>query len=210
MPRSLSRLLFPRSIAFVGGRECDVAIRKTLALGFDGRIFAVNPRRSSVGGLQTYASVTELPEAPDAAYIAVKREPTVGIVRELRQQGAGGAVVFASGFAETGHAGLQDELIAAADGMPFTGPNCNGYVNFISRAVLWPDDHGGGPCDRGVAIAAQSGNIAVNLTLLRRGLPVAGVFALGNQADVDLAEIVEALTERDEVTAIGVRVGQRP
>ena len=84
----------------------------------------------------------------------------------------------------------------AAAGMPFLGPNCNGYVNFMSKAVLWPDEYGGGPCACGVAIVAQSGNIAVNLTMLRRSLPVAGVFALGNQADVDLAQMVEASGRR--------------
>ena len=204
--RSLARLLFPRSIAVVGGRECEVAIRRTRALGFEGRIWPVNPRRSELAGLATFASVADLPEAPDAAFVAVRREPAIEVVRDLARMTAGGAVVFASGFSETGDVDLQRRLIEAAAGMPFLGPNCNGYVNFLAKAVLWPDEHGGGPCGRGVAIVAQSGNIAVNFTMLRRALPVAGVFALGNQADVDLAQMVETLAEDDRVTAIGLHI----
>ncbi len=206
MTRSLHRLLFPRSIAFIGGKECDVAIRKTRQLGFDGKMFAVNPRRASVGDVSTVPNVGDLPEAPDAAFIGVPREPTIEVIAALRRIGAGGAVVYASGFSESGDTHLQAALVEAADGMPFLGPNCNGYVNFMSRAVLWPDDHGGGACERGVAIAAQSGNITVNLTMLRRALPVAGVFALGNQADVDVAEMVEAFVEDDRITAIGLHI----
>ena len=204
--RALARLLFPRSIAFIGGRECDIAIRKTLQLGFEGRLWPVNPRRQEIAGIATVPSVADLPEAPDAAFIAVKREPTIGIMADLARIGAGGAVVFASGFSETGDAHLQRALVEAAAGMPFLGPNCNGYVNFMSKAVLWPDEYGGGACARGVAIVAQSGNIAVNLTMLRRSLPVAGVFALGNQADVDLAQMVEALAQDERITAIGLHI----
>ncbi len=206
MPRSLHSLLFPRSIAFIGGKECDVAIRNTRALGFEGKIFAINPRRDKVGDVATIPSIDDLPEAPDVAFVGVRREPTIDMVRALRRVGAGGAVVYASGFSESGDAHLQEALIEAADGMPFLGPNCNGYVNFMARAVLYPDDHGGGPCDKGVAIAAQSGNITVNLTMLRRSLPVAGVFALGNQADVDVAQMVEALCEDERVTVIGLHI----
>lgn len=206
MARSLHRLLFPRSIAFIGGTECEVAIRKTRQLGFTGKMFAVNPRRAIVGDIVTVPDVDALSEAPDAAFVAVRREPAIEIMAALRRIGAGGAVAYASGYAETGDAHLQEALVAAAGGMPFLGPNCNGYVNFMARAVLYPDDHGGGPCDRGVAIGAQSGNITCNLTMLRRSLPVAGVFALGNQADVDVAQMVEALAEEEGVTAIGLHI----
>ena len=204
--RSLARLLFPRSIALVGGRECEVAIRKTQALGFAGRIWPINPRRSELAGLATFASVADLPEAPDAAFVAVRREPTIEVVHALSRLGAGGAVVFASGFAETGDVDLQRDLVEAAAGMPFLGPNCNGYVNVLAKAALWPDDHGCGPCGRGVAIVAQSGNIAVNFTMMRRALPVAGVFALGNQADVDMAQMIEGLAEDERITAIGLHI----
>ena len=102
VPSNLSRLLAPRSIAFIGGWEAENAIRVTLKLGFTGTIYAINPRRASLAGIRCLKSLADLPEAPDAAFIAVKRESAIDVVGELRRMGAGGAVVYASGFAEMG------------------------------------------------------------------------------------------------------------
>ncbi len=210
VPRDLSRLLNPKSIAFIGGAECDVAISRTRALGFAGKIYAIHPKREQLGGIATLKSVGDIDGPVDAAFIAVKREPTIEIVRTLRATGCGGAVIYASGFAETGDHHLQDELLAAADGMALMGPNCYGFVNALSRAALWPDEHGLEPIARGVAMITQSGNIACNFTMTRRALPVAGVFAIGNQADVDMARMVEALATDDRITAIGLHIEGLP
>ena len=210
MNNELHRLLNPSSIAFVGGGECAIAIKRCLEFGFAGRLYAVNPRRPELGGIPTVASVDDIDGPIDAAFVAVKREPTVEVVRALRAKGCGGAVIYASGFAETGDSALQDELLAAADGMPLVGPNCYGYVNGLSRAALWPDEHGIATCERGVAIVTQSGNIACNLTMTRRGLPLALVCAIGNQADVDMARMVEALAADSRITAIGLHIEGLP
>ena len=53
-----TRLLWPSSIAFIGGTEAEIALVKTRALGFAGRLYAVNPRRSSLGGVDCHASIT--------------------------------------------------------------------------------------------------------------------------------------------------------
>ncbi len=90
--------------------------------------------------------------------------------------------------------------------MPLMGPNCYGFVNAMARAALWPDEHGIEPIERGVAIITQSGNIACNFTMTRRALPVAGVFAIGNQADIDMARMLEALAEDERITAIGLHI----
>ncbi|HTN97567.1 MAG TPA: CoA-binding protein, partial [Nordella sp.] len=181
MTTSLTRLLSPRSIAFIGGHECHVAITRTRALGFTGKIWAVHPKREDLGGVACIRSVEEIDGTPDAAFIAVKREPTIEIVRHLNKVGCGGAVIYASGFSETGETGkeLQRQLLEAANGMPLMGPNCYGFVNALDNAALWPDEHGLAPLERGVAIITQSGNIACNFTMTRRALPVAAVFAIG-------------------------------
>ena len=202
----LQRLLNPRSIAFVGGAECAVAIERTRALGYTGTIHAINPRRPQLAGIATIASVGELREAPDAAFIALPRAATIPVVRELRALGCGGAVIYAAGFAETGEGDLQSALLAAADGMPLLGPNCYGYINTPSRVALWPDEHGLARCERGVAVITQSGNIGCNLTMLQRGLPVAMLLTLGNQADVDIAGAVADLALDPRVTAIGLHI----
>ncbi len=203
---TLTRLLNPKSIAFVGGNECAIAIRRTLELGFTGKIWAVHPKREELGGVTTVKSVEEIDGDIDSAFIAVKREPTVEIVRVLSKKACGGAVIYAAGFAEAGATELQDELLKAANGMPLLGPNCYGFVNGLSHAALWPDEHGIQIRETGVAIITQSGNIACNFAMSNRALPLACVFAIGNQADVDMARMLEALCTDDRITAIGLHV----
>jgi acetate---CoA ligase (ADP-forming) len=203
---TLSRLLNPKSIAFVGGNECAIAIKRTRELGFTGKIWAVHPKRVELGGIATVKSVDGITGVIDAAFIAVKREPTVEIVRQLRAKSCGGVVIYAAGFAEVGATELQAELLKAANGMPLLGPNCYGFVNTLSRCALWPDEHGLEIRERGVAIITQSGNIACNFGMSNRGLPLASLFAIGNQADVDMARMLEALAQDDRITAIGLHI----
>ena len=72
MTRSLTPRLNPKSIVFVGGNECEVAIRRTRELGFAGKIWAVNPKREQLGGIPCVNSVTDIDGVPDAAFVAVK------------------------------------------------------------------------------------------------------------------------------------------
>ena len=116
------------------------------------------------------------------------------------------SVIYASGFAETGDAHLQKELLEAADGMPLMGPNCYGFVNCLARVAPWPDEHSMEIIDKGVAIITQSGNIACNFTFTRRALPLACIFAIGNQADIDMAQMLEALAHDERITAIGLHI----
>ena len=208
MTTRLSRLLSPSSIAFIGGAECEVAIRQTRGLDFQGEMFAVNPKRSELAGIDCVHSVDALPHAPDVAFVAVRRELAIDVVSDLSARGTGAAVVYASGFSETGSEGrhLEDRLLEAAGGMPLMGPNCYGFVNYLARAALWPDEHGGTPREKGVAILTQSGNIAINFTMTRRALPLAAVFSLGNQADLDIAAMLEAMAADDRITAIGLHL----
>lgn len=208
--KNLTRLLNPKSIAFVGGNECAIAIRRTRELGFTGTIYAVHPKRDELSGVPTLKSPDDIPEAVDAAFIAVKNEPTIDVVRALAAKGCGGAVIYAAGFAETGNTELQRKLLAAANGMPLMGPNCYGFVNTLSRAALWPDETGLEPVERGVALITQSGNIACNFTMMMRGLPVAAVFSIGNQVDVGMHDMVETLSADPRISAIGLHVEGLP
>ncbi len=205
MARRLDRLLRPRSLAFVGGAAAELSIEACRSLGFVGEMWAVNPRRE-LGGLPTVASASELPAGIDAAFVGVDRHASIDVVGTLAANGTGAAVCHASGFAETGEAGaaLQHELVAAAAGMPVLGPNCYGMLSALTGAGLWPDVHGLTRRERGVALLSQSGNIAVNLTMQRRGLDVAWVVTLGNQADVGVSEAFEAVVADGAVTGVGL------
>ncbi len=70
----LSRLLAPRHIAVVGGREAAVVVRQCRAGGFSGPIWPVNPGRAEIEGLACYDSVAALPEPPDLSFVAVPRD----------------------------------------------------------------------------------------------------------------------------------------
>jgi acyl-CoA synthetase (NDP forming) len=212
MSRDLSRLLRPRSVAVVGGGAWGRAVVMQLGkLGFPGAVWPVHPSAAEVGGLPAFASLDALPAAPDAAFVGVNRRATVEVVGALAAMGAGGATCFAAGFAEAESedaeaAALQAALLTAAGRMPILGPNCYGLINAFDRAVLWPDQHGLVPVERGVAILTQSSNIAINLTMQARGLPIGTIVTAGNQAQTGQAEIATALLDDPRVTAIGLHV----
>ncbi|MTH97448.1 acetate--CoA ligase family protein [Roseibium sp. RKSG952] len=210
--RPLDRLLRPRSIAVIGGGTwCENVIRECRKAGFSGDLFAVHPTKNLLTECPAYPTLDDLPAVPDAAFVGVNRHLTIEMVRKLAELGAGGAVCFASGFseavAELDDAGsLQDGLVAAAGEMPILGPNCYGYLNALDGAALWPDQHGLTPVSNGVAIISQSSNIALNLTMQARGLPIAYIITAGNQAQTGLADIGMALLQDDRVTAIGLYI----
>lgn len=206
MRHDLNRLLRPRSIAVMGSVWAENVIAQCRKMGFAGPVWPVHPTKAQIAGLPAFASLAQLPQAPDATFIGVNRHATVSVVRELAACGAGGAICFASGWSEAGEAQLQDDLVAAAGGMPILGPNCYGLINYLDGALLWPDQHGGRRVDRGVALLSQSSNIVINLTMQARGLPVAYVACLGNAAQVGLAELAGALLADPRVTAIGLYV----
>lgn len=212
MTRDLSRLFRPKSIAVIGGGAwCRLVIEQCQKMGFGGTIWPVHPKAEEVAGLPAFKDVDSLPEAPDAAFVGVNRFATIDVVRALSTRGAGGAVCFASGFLEAAAedaegADLQAQLLEAAGDMPFLGPNCYGFINYLDGALLWPDQHGGQRAETGVALVTQSSNIAINLTMQKRGLPLAYVVTAGNQAQSGIAAIGEALLEDDRVTALGLHI----
>jgi acyl-CoA synthetase (NDP forming) len=206
MRAPLDRLLRPRSIAVVGGREAEKVARECRRIGFDGPIYPVNHRRETIAGIPCRARLEDLPEPPDAAFIAIPADPAVEAVGILASMGAGGAVVYASGFSEIGGVGAerQARLVAASGDMALLGPNCYGSVSYLEGVALWPDDHGGRRVERGVAIVTQSGNVGISLSMQERGVPIAHLAALGNQAKDGVPQIVESLLRDDRITAIGL------
>ncbi len=206
MTRNLSRLLRPRSIAVIGGGAISrYLIENCAKIGFSGQIWQVHPTRGA------FTTVKDLPEPPDVAFIGVNRAATTGIVAELAAMGAGGAVAYASGYAEAAAeladgGDLQADLVKVAGDMVLIGPNCYGFLNYLDGAALWPDQQGGQRCETGVAIITQSSNIAINLTMQRRGLPLAYLVTAGNQAQTGFGEIGQVLLEDPRVTALGLHI----
>lgn len=212
MALSLKKLLSPKSIAVVGGGAwCAAVIEQAEKFGFTGDIFPVHPSGKTIAGRSTYPTLLDAPNAPDATFIGINRDATIDVVERLRKMDAGGAVCFASGFAEAQaeddtSASRQDRLLAAAGDMPILGPNCYGFINALDGALLWPDQHGCQRVDSGVAILTQSSNIAINLSMQKRGLPIAYLVTCGNMAQTSQADIALSLLDDPRVTAIGLHI----
>ena len=208
----LDRLFRPKSVAVIGGGYwARSIIEQCRKIGFQGAIYPIHPKATDVDGIPVYRTLADLPETPDAAFICVNRNATIDVVRELSQMGAGGAVCFASGFLESqaetqDGASLQAELVSAAGDMPILGPNCYGFVNYLDQVCLWPDQHGGIPVDGGVAIITQSSNIAINLSMHTRALPITYLMTAGNQAKVSMVDLARFVLADQRVTALGMHI----
>lgn len=212
MTRDLSRLLQPKSIAVIGGGAwCSSILDAADRIGFEGDIFPVHPDAKVIAGRQALRKLSDWDGPIDAAFIGVNRHVTLDIVTQLHSLDAGGAVCFASGFSEAlgeddGAGDLEAELLDRAGEMPVLGPNCYGFINALDKAAIWPDQHGMHPVDRGVAILTQSSNIAINLTMQQRQLPIAYMVTCGNMAQTSQAQLASALLADDRVSAIGLHI----
>jgi acyl-CoA synthetase (NDP forming) len=204
----LARLFSPRSVAFVGGTIAEMAIRRSVEIGYEGEIWPVHPRRKTMEGFPCYPRVEDLPGVPDAAHVSVNRGATIDVVHRLSLSGVGGCVCYAAGFAEMGAQGsdFEQRLIEAAGEMPLIGPNTFGYLNLLDRCALWPYLFGCGPVERGVALISQSGNIAMNLTMNLRSVNFSHVIGTGNQSVLGPGDYIEALLDDDRVSAIGMYI----
>ena len=206
---SIKRLLAPRSVALVGGNWADAVAAASRAIGYNGELWRVHPKRPSTAETPYYRSIDELPGSPDATFVAAPNTEVPQIAASLARRNAGGFVCFAAGFSETAtDLGLQltDELVARAGHLPFFGPNCYGFINFFDGAALWPDQVVGQRRERGVALICQSGTIALNLLFNDRSLPIGYVLTVGNQTRLAVEDMIELLADDERVTAFGLYV----
>jgi acyl-CoA synthetase (NDP forming) len=203
----LARLFNPQSVAVFGASANPQSFgARTIAnmAKFRGRILRINPRYDRIGDDPCYPSVAALPEAPDCALLCVPREHIEAALLDCAARGVGGAVVFASGYAETGlpeHAADQARITAIAreTGLKIVGPNCLGFVNFPLLAMMsfasgeMEVDPPRGP---GIGIVSQSGALGFALGQAeRRGMNLSHVLTFGNGADVNIADEIAFLAE---------------
>ncbi|HQP93653.1 MAG TPA: CoA-binding protein, partial [Thermoanaerobaculia bacterium] len=118
-PHSLDPILSPRTVAIVGAsRRRDtlgwVLIHNLVRAGFEGTLYPVNPKASSIHSLRCYPSLAAIPEPIDLAVILVPRDAVAGVIDECIALGVRGIVVITAGFSETGAEGraLEEELSA--------------------------------------------------------------------------------------------------
>ncbi|MDE2005392.1 MAG: acetate--CoA ligase family protein [Rhodospirillales bacterium] len=209
----LRRLLAPASIAVIGAstRPGSFGERVLVNLAeYQGAIHAVNPRYERIGERVCHPSLAAIGAPVDCVVIAAAREQVLPIVEECAAAGAGGAIVFASGYAETGkpeRRAEQDRLteIARASGLRIAGPNTIGLVNagLFARATfmtITPIPPGG---RRAIGVVSQSGALGMSLAQgVARGASVSHVLTSGNSCDVDMADYIAYLAEDPATAAI--------
>ena len=175
-------------------------------LHFGGEVYPINPKYDDILGHRCYASLSELPAAPDVVAYCISPVAVIASFRDLAHYGAGAAVIYDGGFAEQGAEGqrLQAEIsaIAIEAGIALCGPNCMGVINPVGRSTTFLQTVRNASVLTGnVGLVSQSGSIAGSMLadLRRYGFSLA--ISSGNEAVVTSAAFMEYLVD-DPATKI--------
>lgn len=213
MSESLDPILRPMSVAVVGasrqpgtiGHELVAALVRN---GFAGPVYPVNPSARSIGAVPAFASVAELPEAPDLAVIAVPKGAVLPVVRDCIARGVGGLVVISAGFREVGPAGaaLEAELteLVRASGIRMIGPNCMGVLNTHPDVRLNATFAPALPPTGRIGFVSQSGAMGLSVLDYAReyGIGISQFVSVGNKPDVSGNDLLLAWEDDPDVEVI--------
>jgi acyl-CoA synthetase (NDP forming) len=202
----LEKFFYARTLAIVGASTDPSklggrAIRHNAILGFEGNLLPVNASAAHVQGLPAVSKISDLPDDVDCAVVALPASSVEAAIEALAARRIPLAIVLSSGFAENSVEGAQAQArlvsIAREGNMRLVGPNSMGGITFenrMSATFTTINEHEGRsfPPLGGVSIASQSGFIGSHLMgILRdRGVGIAKWLATGNEADIDLADVI--------------------
>ena len=219
----LTSLFEPRSVALVGASERPDKVggrllENLVGGGFDGSLFAVNPRHRTVAGVACVPSVLELSGRVEMAVIATPAATVPGIVDECGRAGIKACVVISAGFKEAGPEGaaLERDLLESArrHGVRLLGPNCLGLMR--PPAGLNATFARGNALAGSMALVSQSGAVCTALLdwATPMGLGFSSVISLGGSSDLDFGEVIDYLAADPKTSHIllyieGVRDGRR-
>ncbi len=203
----------PKSVAVVGASQNpfkfgSIIVRNLLTLGYEGRIYPVNPNPEDIAGLKTYTSVAEIPEPVEVVIVAVPSSRSLQVIRDCAQKRVKGVIIISSGFKESGEEGVRLQQlmldVARSAGIRIIGPNTTGILNphdkFTSTFVLLREVKKGP-----VAFIAQTGMFAGMLMewiFSSESFGISKVAGLGNKCDVDEADALEYLMRDEHTKAI--------
>ena len=211
---SIDKMLNPQSVAVVGatprmqygGRFLDAMLKAKDRVN----IYPVNPRYDEIMGVQSYPSVSDLPEAPDLVGIVVPYHQVLNVLEESHAKGAKSAIVISAGFSERDlddRRDLQGEVGAFAKetGLRICGPNCLGVANV--QADIWPSasSRGSDGLSGPIGLVCQSGASAFGPFLTRaveEGIGLSHIISTGNEADLDFCDFARYLLDQDSVSVI--------
>jgi acyl-CoA synthetase (NDP forming) len=208
----LTPLFAPRSVAVLGVSRNPAKLGFKLlenvkARGFAGPVIPVNPSGEAILGYPTVPAIDALPDGVDLALVSLPAPAVPDAVKALAARGVRAAVILSSGFGEVDAdgRGAQADLLttARAAGLRLVGPNCMGVYSApagLNGTYFWDLPVAPG----GVGIVSQSGAYGglIFRHLGARGLGVARFLSIGNQVDVDVAEVIDYLVHDPETTLI--------
>ncbi|MEM2960007.1 MAG: acetate--CoA ligase [Candidatus Bathyarchaeia archaeon] len=211
----LEAFFSPKAIAVIGAsRESwkvgHKVFRNLVDSGFTGELYPVNPNADEILGFKCHKSVRDISGDVDLAIIVVPAKIVPSVVEECGIKGVKGIVVISAGFGETGREGVQLEQevvnICRKYGMRMQGPNCLGLISVQSHvnASFAPAM----PLPGNIAFISQSG--AIGSTILnwavRNEIGFTKFISLGNEADLNAADFLEALGEDEDTKVIGLYI----
>lgn len=211
MSHPLDAVFNPRVLAIIGASADPVkrgnrAIRSLVKAGYDGKIIPINPKASEILGFKCFPAIEDVPDHVDLALVCTAAETVPGVIRSCGRKGVKGALLLAGGFSEASPAGalLEAEAVAAARayGVRLIGPNTAGMFS----ARLGFDGLGWLDMPRGpLAMVANSANVMMSIVTeaqVHRHFGFSMLLPLGNQADVQFAECLEALQSDDDTRSV--------
>ena len=207
----LDVFLRPRSVAVIGASTNPdklgyQILDRLIDSGFTGGIYPVNPKADEILGCKSFASVSAIPGEVDLVVIVVPSKFVAQVLEESGEKGSRGAIIITAGFREIGAEGaaLESELlkIARRYNMRIVGPNCLGMIT--TATPVNTSFAMAAPSRGAIAFMSQSGALgaAVLDYAVGANLGLSHFASLGNKADVDEADLLQAWGEDPNTKAI--------
>ncbi len=206
-------LFNPRGIVVAGasthpGKFGFVSLHNVLASGYEGEVHATNRDASEVLGIQTVATIDELPEGRiDLVFVCTPASTNLDLLRACARKGIKAAFLTSAGYAEAGDEGVaaQTELVALADELDIllAGPNGQGVVS--TPAKLCAQIVAPYPPAGEIGVASQSGNFVSSFLNWSRqtGVGISRAVSAGNAASVNVPDFLEYYST-DAATKVGL------
>ena len=207
----LASLFKPESVVLFGASDKQdsvggVVFRNLLTSGFEGRIFAINPKRDEVQGQKAYSSLEEIGEAIDLAVVATPAKSIPGIVEECGEHGIKMMLILSAGFRETGAEGrrLEDRVtqLVKRHGIRLMGPNCLGIIRPDRGLNITFGNNNAQPGS--LAFVSQSGAICTAILdwAEKNEIGFSAVVSTGIAADLDFGDYLDFLVSDPATRAI--------
>lgn len=201
-------LFSPRAIALVGAsgnlqKNTARPMRFMRKHGFQGKIYPINRTQTEIMGEPAYADLADLPGPIDQAFVMVASDLVLPLIDSCARAGAKVITIYSDGFGETGPEGMvaQEALIARAKelGVRIVGPNSIGLADLHSGMILSVNAafEAETLITGGLSLVSQSGSMMGSLMARAnaRGFGFAKSVSVGNESDVTVGEVIDALVD---------------